>query len=120
VTIRVLLVEDDRRVHDVVGRLLESIGDLRPVSTVTTRRRPISGWRKPSRLDLAVIDLILDAGLEWVFCPNAAPGRPGKSGGAEQLPVAGHREALPGAPEPMRCSQGLSMGALIQFCSALA
>ncbi len=62
-SIRVLLVEDDRRVHDVVARLLESIGDLKPVSTVTTEAEA-NLWleENPNGWDLAVIDLILDAG----------------------------------------------------------
>jgi DNA-binding NarL/FixJ family response regulator len=63
VTIRVLLVEDDRRVHEIVTRLLESIGDLKPVSTVTTEAEA-NLWleENPEGWDLAVIDLILDAG----------------------------------------------------------
>jgi DNA-binding NarL/FixJ family response regulator len=63
VTIRVLLVEDDRRVHGIVAKLLESIGDLRPVSTVTTEAEA-NLWleENPQGWDLAVIDLILDAG----------------------------------------------------------
>ncbi len=62
-TIRVLLVEDDRRVHDIVARLLESVGDLKPVSTVTTEAEA-NLWleENPHGWDLAVIDLILDAG----------------------------------------------------------
>ena len=63
VTIRVLLVEDDRRVHGIVADLLESIGDIRPVSTVTTEAEA-NLWleENPDGWDLAVIDLILDAG----------------------------------------------------------
>lgn len=62
-TIRVLLVEDDRRVHDVVADLLASVGDLKPVSTVTTEAEA-NLWleENPQGWDLAVIDLILDAG----------------------------------------------------------
>jgi DNA-binding NarL/FixJ family response regulator len=57
------LVEDDRRVHGIVAKLLESIGDLRPVSTVTTEAEA-NLWLEENPLgwDLAVIDLILDAG----------------------------------------------------------
>lgn len=62
-TIRVLLVEDDRRVHDIVARLLETIGNLKPVSMVTTEAEA-NLWleENPEGWDLAVIDLILDAG----------------------------------------------------------
>lgn len=62
-TIRVLLVEDDRRVHDIVARLLESIGDLKPVATVATEAEA-NLWvqENPGGWDLAIIDLILDAG----------------------------------------------------------
>lgn len=58
-----LLVEDDRRVHDVVAKLLESIGDLKPVSTITTEAEA-NLWlqENPEGWDLAVIDLILEAG----------------------------------------------------------
>jgi two-component system OmpR family response regulator len=63
VTIRVLLVEDDRRVHDIVTDLLASIGDLKPVGVVTTEAEA-NLWLQehPQGWDLAVIDLILDAG----------------------------------------------------------
>jgi len=56
-------VEDDRRVHDVVADLLSSIGDIKPVSTVTTEAEA-NLWleENPYGWDLAVIDLILDAG----------------------------------------------------------
>lgn len=62
-TIRVLLVEDDRRVHDLVAKLLDSIGDLKPVSTVRTEAEA-NLWlqENPEGWDLAIIDLILDAG----------------------------------------------------------
>jgi two-component system OmpR family response regulator len=62
-TIRVLLVEDDRRVHGIVAQLLESIGDIKPVSLVTTEAEA-NLWleENPEGWDLAVIDLILDAG----------------------------------------------------------
>jgi DNA-binding NarL/FixJ family response regulator len=62
-TIRVLLVEDDRRVHGVVADLLASIGDLKPVTTHTTEAEA-NLWvqENPGGWDLAVIDLILDAG----------------------------------------------------------
>jgi two-component system OmpR family response regulator len=63
VTIRVLLVEDDWRVHGIVAELLASVGDLKPVSTVTTEAEA-NLWleENPGGCDLAVIDLILDAG----------------------------------------------------------
>ena len=61
--IRVLLVEDDRRVHGIVASLLASLGDMKPVSTVTTEAEA-NLWLKenPQGWDLAVIDLILDEG----------------------------------------------------------
>jgi DNA-binding NarL/FixJ family response regulator len=63
VTIRVLLVEDDRRVHGIVARLLESVGDMKAVSTVATEAEA-NLWleENPEGWDLAVIDLILEAG----------------------------------------------------------
>jgi DNA-binding NarL/FixJ family response regulator len=63
VTIRVLLVEDDRRVHGIVARLLEGVGDMKAVSTVTTEAEA-NLWleENPEGWDLAVIDLILEAG----------------------------------------------------------
>jgi DNA-binding NarL/FixJ family response regulator len=63
VTIRVLLVEDDRRVHGIVADLLHSIGDLQPVATVTTEAEA-NLWLEENPLgwDLAIIDLILDEG----------------------------------------------------------
>lgn len=62
-TIRVLLVEDDRRVHGIVADLLESVGDIRPVATLTTEAEA-NLWleENPDGWDLAIIDLILDAG----------------------------------------------------------
>jgi DNA-binding NarL/FixJ family response regulator len=62
-TIRVLLVEDDRRVHGVIADLLGSIGDLQPVSILTTEPEA-NLWieENPGAWDLAVIDLILDSG----------------------------------------------------------
>jgi two-component system OmpR family response regulator len=62
-TIRVLLVEDDRRVHGVITDLLGSIGDLQPISILTTEPEA-NLWieENPGAWDLAVIDLILDAG----------------------------------------------------------
>jgi DNA-binding NarL/FixJ family response regulator len=59
----VLLVEDDKRVHGIVRDLLGSIGDLKPVSTVTTEAEA-NLWleENPQAWDLAVIDLILDEG----------------------------------------------------------
>lgn len=63
VTIRVLLVEDDRRVHGIVADLLRSIGDLTQVATVTTEAEA-NLWleENPHGWDLAIIDLILDEG----------------------------------------------------------
>ena len=62
-TIRVLLVEDDHRIHAIVTELLATIGDLKPVSTVTTEAEA-NLWlqENPQGWDLAVIDLILEAG----------------------------------------------------------
>ena len=62
-TIRVLLVEDDRRVHGIVADLLESVGDIKPVATLTTEAEA-NLWleENPDGWDLAIIDLILDAG----------------------------------------------------------
>lgn len=56
-------MEDDRRVHGIVGELLASIGDLKPVGAVTTEAEA-NLWleENPQGWDLAVIDLILDAG----------------------------------------------------------
>jgi CheY-like chemotaxis protein len=63
VSIRVLLVEDDRRVHGIVSDLLESIGELQAVSTVTTEAEA-NLWleENPQGWDLAVIDLMLHQG----------------------------------------------------------
>lgn len=62
-TIRVLLVEDDRRVHGIVSDLLQSIGDIHPVATLTTEAEA-NLWleQNPLGWDLAIIDLILDEG----------------------------------------------------------
>ena len=70
-TIRVLLVEDDRRVHGVVADLLAAIGDLRPVSTVTTEAEAIL-WleENPGGWDLLVVDLILEAGTGMGVLPK--------------------------------------------------
>jgi DNA-binding NarL/FixJ family response regulator len=59
----VLLVEDDWRVHSIVTDLLQEIGDLRPVGTVTTEAEA-NLWLQENRQgwDLAVIDLILETG----------------------------------------------------------
>ena len=56
-------MEDDHRVHGIVADLLGSIGDIKPVSTVTTEAEA-NLWleENPQGWDLAVIDLILDAG----------------------------------------------------------
>lgn len=70
-TIRVLLVEDDRRIHSIVADLLAAIGDLRPVSIVTTEAEA-NLWleENPGGWDLAVIDLILDAGTGMGVLPK--------------------------------------------------
>ena len=70
-TIRVLLVEDDRRIHGIVAELLAAIGDLRPVSTVTTEAEA-NLWleENPGGWDLAVIDLILEAGTGMGVLPK--------------------------------------------------
>lgn len=56
-------MEDDRRVHGIVADLLESIGDIRPVATLTTEAEA-NLWleQNPAGWDLAIIDLILDEG----------------------------------------------------------
>jgi response regulator of citrate/malate metabolism len=70
-TIRVLLVEDDRRIHGIVADLLAAIGDLRPVSTLTTEAEA-NLWieENPGGWDLAVIDLILEAGTGMGVLPK--------------------------------------------------
>jgi CheY-like chemotaxis protein len=77
VTIRVLLVEDDKRVHGIVADLLESIGDIRPVTTVTTEAEA-NLWlqENPDGWDLAVIDLILHEGTGLGVLSKCRP-RPG-------------------------------------------
>ena len=56
-------MEDDWRVHGIVTDLLQEIGDLRPVGTVTTEAEA-NLWLQENRQgwDLAVIDLILATG----------------------------------------------------------
>jgi DNA-binding NarL/FixJ family response regulator len=78
VAIRVLLVEDDRRVHGVVADLLASIGDIKPVCTVTTEAEA-NLWLKenPQGWDLAVIDLILDQGTGMGVLPRCRAGPQG-------------------------------------------
>ena len=121
-TIRVLLVEDDRRVHDIVARLLESIGDLKPVSTVTTEAEA-NLWleENPEGWDLAVIDLILDAGTGM-----------GVLSKCRSWSAGGKAVVLSSYLSPAIVKHCLALGAdavfhkahdmtrFIQFCSALA
>jgi DNA-binding NarL/FixJ family response regulator len=78
VAIRVLLVEDDRRVHGIVADLLASIGDIKPVYNVTTEAEA-NLWleENPQGWDLAVIDLILDQGTGMGVLPRCRDGPDG-------------------------------------------
>lgn len=121
VTIRVLLVEDDRRVHDVVAKLLESVGDLKPVSTETTEAEA-NLWleENPAGWDLAIIDLILDAGTGM-----------GVLAKCRSCPQGGRAVVLSNYLSPAIEKHCLALGAdavfhkahdmprFIQFCSAL-
>lgn len=121
-TIRVLLVEDDFRVHGIVADLIEGIGDLKLVATVTTEAEAnlwleenAQGW------DLAVIDLILDAGTGMGVLSKCRKWSPG-----------GRAVVLSNYVSPAIHTHCLALGAdavfhkahdmdrFIEYCSALA
>ncbi len=62
-TVRVFLVEDMKHVQDLVEDLLESLGDFRLVTAIGNEAEARL-WlaEHPGAWDLAVIDLVLDAG----------------------------------------------------------
>jgi len=121
-TIRVLLVEDDFRVHGIVADLIEGIGDLKLVATVTTEAEAnlwleenAEGW------DLAVIDLILDAGTGMGVLSKC---RTWSSGGravvlSNYISPAIHTHCLALGAEAV-FHKAHDMGRFIEYCSALA
>ncbi len=114
-------MEDDRRVHDVVAKLLASIGDLEPVSTVTTEAEA-NLWleENPQGWDLAVIDLILEAGTGMGVLAKC---RSWSAGGkavvlSNYVSPAIQKHCLAvGADAVFHKSH--DMGRFIEFCSAL-
>jgi two-component system OmpR family response regulator len=120
-TIRVLLVEDDRRVHGVVVDLLGSIGDLQPVSILTTEPEA-NLWieENPGAWDLAVIDLILDSGSGMgVLAKCRAQAATGKAvvlSNYVSPAIQKHCMAL-GADAVFHKAH--DMGRFIEYCSAL-
>ena len=121
VAIRVLLVEDDRRVHGIVADLLASIGDLKPVSTVTTEAEA-NLWLKenPQGWDLAVIDLILDEGTGMGVLPKCQGGANGARAVilSNYVSPAIHQHCLSlGAHAVFHKSH--DMGRFIEYCSSL-
>ncbi|MDP3759757.1 MAG: response regulator [Ramlibacter sp.] len=121
-TIRVLLVEDDRRVHGIVADLLGSIGDLKPVTTVTTEAEA-NLWleENPQGWDLAVIDLILDAGTGMGVLPKC---RAWCAGGkavvlSNYVSPAIHKHCLALGADAV-FHKAHDMGRFIEYCSALA
>jgi two-component system OmpR family response regulator len=120
-TIRVLLVEDDRRVHGVVADLLASIGDLKPVSTFTTEAEA-NLWVQENRgaWDLAVIDLILDAGTGMgvlsKVCESAPGGKAVVLSNYVSPAIQKHCMAL-GANAVFHKAHDMSQ--FIEFCSSL-
>ena len=122
VTIRVLLVEDDRRVHGIVADLLQSIGDLQPVTTVTTEAEA-NLWleENPRGWDLAVIDLILDAGTGMGVlskCRDRAHGGKAVVLSNYVSPVIFRHCMSLGADAVFHKAH--DMGRFIDYCSALA
>lgn len=122
VTIRVLLVEDDRRVHGIVADLLQSIGDLQPVTTVTTEAEA-NLWleENPRGWDLAVIDLILDAGTGMGVlskCRDRAHGGKAVVLSNYVSPVILRHCMSLGADAVFHKAH--DMGRFIDYCSALA
>lgn len=121
-TIRVLLVEDDFRVHGIVADLIEGIGDLKLVATVTTEAEAnlwleenTQGW------DLAVIDLILDAGTGMGVLSKC---RTWSSGGkavvlSNYVSPAIHTHCLALGADAV-FHKAHDMGRFIEYCSALA
>lgn len=121
VTIRVLLVEDDRRVHNIVADLLGSIGDLKPVGTVTTEAEA-NLWleENPHGWDLAVIDLILDAGTGMGVlskCRSWSPGGKAVVLSNYVSPVIKKHCMDLGADAVFHKAH--DMGRFIEFCTAL-
>jgi len=121
-TIRVLLVEDDRRVHGIVAELLESIGDLKTVSTVTTEAEA-NLWleENPQGWDLAVIDLILDAGTGMGVLAKC---RTWSSGGkavvlSNYVSPAIHKHCLALGADAV-FHKAHDMDRFMEYCSALA
>jgi len=122
VTIRVLLVEDDRRVHGIVADLLQSIGDLQPVTTVTTEAEA-NLWlqENPQGWDLAVIDLILEAGTGMGVlskCRDRAHGGKAVVLSNYVSPVIGRHCLSLGADAVFHKAH--DMDRFIDYCSALA
>lgn len=120
-TIRVLLVEDDRRVHGIVAELLASIGDLKPVATVTTEAEA-NLWleENPQGWDLAVIDLILDAGTGMGVLAKC---RTWSSGGkavvlSNYISPAIHKHCMALGADAV-FHKAHDMGRFIEYCSAL-
>ncbi|MDB5874585.1 MAG: putative response regulator, CheY [Ramlibacter sp.] len=121
-TIRVLLVEDDRRVHGIVADLLGSIGDIAPVSTVTTEAEA-NLWleENPHGWDLAVIDLILDAGTGMGVLSKC---RAWSAGGkavvlSNYVSPAIHRHCMALGADAV-FHKAHDMDRFIDFCAALA
>jgi DNA-binding NarL/FixJ family response regulator len=122
VTIRVLLVEDDRRVHDIVADLLESIGDIRSVATVTTEAEA-NLWleENPHGWDLAIIDLILDAGTGMGVLAKCRSWPPGGKAVvlSNYVSPAIHRHCLALGADAV-FHKAHDAGRFIEYCSALS
>lgn len=116
------MVEDDHRVHGIVADLLGTLGDIKPVSTLTTEAEA-NLWleENPRGWDLAVIDLVLDAGTGMGVLSKckAAPG----TGQVVVLSsyvspaIEKHCKAL-GADQVFH--KATDMDRFIGYCSALA
>jgi DNA-binding NarL/FixJ family response regulator len=121
-TIRVLLVEDDRRVHGIVADLLQSIGDLKLVSTVTTEAEA-NFWleENPQGWDLAVIDLILDAGTGMGVLAKCRMWSPGGKVVvlSNYISPAIHKHCLALGADAV-FHKAHDMDRFIEYCSALA
>jgi DNA-binding NarL/FixJ family response regulator len=121
-TIRVLLVEDDRRVHGIVADLLGSIGDLNLVSTVTTEAEA-NLWleENPQGWDLAVIDLILDAGTGLGVLGKCRMWSPGGKVVvlSNYISPAIHKHCLALGTDAV-FHKAHDMDRFIEYCSALA
>jgi DNA-binding NarL/FixJ family response regulator len=121
-TIRVLLVEDDRRVHGLVADLLQSIGDLATVATVTTEAEA-NLWleENPQGWDLAVIDLILDAGTGMGVLAKCRTWSPGGKAVvlSNYISPAIYKHCLALGADAV-FHKAHDMARFIQYCSALA